>query len=175
MDDSIVHLLDQVMYFVFVIPFVVFPFMAFNLVRYQSSTRRGSAVSRRFPVISIGLFAVPILLVFAVVNVISAAARSEVRTILDGAEDAEVSINGVVVADPAPVLNALRSMTWMSAHHSFPTTRVHVVVRSTKGKLAVDLGRDSHQPQEYWVFYPGYGATTTNEIDRIVSSAFDAY
>jgi hypothetical protein len=171
----IVRLLDQVVYLVFVMPLVVAPFMLFKWIRYVSSTVRGSTVPRRLPVVSLGLFGVPILLGFAIVNIIASTARSEVRTFLNGLQETEVSINGVVVANPTPVLNALRSMTMMPLHHSSPTTRVHIVIRSNKGDLAVDLARDSHRAQEYWVFYPRYVATNSNEIDRIISSDFDSY
>jgi hypothetical protein len=171
----IVRLLDQLVHFVFVVPFVVLPFLAFNWIRYVSSTRPGGTVSRRLPVVSLGLFCVAILLAFAIEKIIASAARSEVRTFLNGLQEAEVSINGGVVADPAPVLNALRSTTMMPPHHSSPTTRVRIVIRSNKGDLAVALARDSHRAQEYWVFYPRYAATNSNEIDRIISSDFDSY
>jgi hypothetical protein len=132
-------------------------------------------VSRRLPVVTMSLFCVPILLIFAIGAVIASVARSEVRTLLNGVQDAEVSINGVAVANPARVLNALRSMTRLPPHHSSPTTRLHIVIRSNNGTLAMDLARDSSQAQEYWVFYPRYETTNSNAIDRIISSDFDSY
>ena len=37
----------------------------------------------------------------------------------------------------------------------------------------LELGRDSDNAREYWVFIPGNAITSKNEIGRITTAAFD--
>jgi hypothetical protein len=158
-----VHLLDQFASVVIYISFVALPFFLF------------SVATRRFLRVSASLFLGPILISFLATQIIITIVRANALTLLNGGEDAVVSINETTVADPAPILNALRSMALTSAHHLHTTNRLHVVIRTKKGNLSLDLGRDSDRPREYWVFYPGYRSIRENDIARFVSNALDTY
>jgi hypothetical protein len=104
MESSTTHILKYVLSFLFFIPFVSLPVLFFNWFRYEA---RGRSVSR-FPVISL-LFAFgSVLLVFVVRDTIDSDYRSKVMTFARSANDAQVSVNGQVVADPEPILKALR-------------------------------------------------------------------
>jgi hypothetical protein len=41
--------------------------------------------------------------------------------------------------------------------------------------MMLRLARDSGDPKEYWVFFPKYRITSTNEVARIKTAAFDSY
>jgi hypothetical protein len=184
MDRSIAQLMDDIFNLAALVTFIAVPFFAFDLVRYQwswlryryQSTRgRSSPLPRLFPRITVISFVALVFLMSATASVVEMAAKSEMKPYLNDVENVQVSINGAVVPDPAPVLDALRSMTSVMAHHSHPTRRLHVVIRSEEGSVALDLDRDSQRPREYWVFYPAYRTTAVNEIGRVTSSVFDSY
>ena len=179
MESSIVHILKYV-YIVavvaaFVAAFVTLPLFAINWFRYESSRRSGSP-SQPFPVISLSVFVGSVLLLLVISETIASQARSEVTTFIRDANGAKVTVNGEVVADPAPILRALHWVLGAMPHHSLPTTPLHVVIRGKNGSLELDLARDSARPREYWVFYPaGQTIRAGSEIGRVESEAFDAY
>jgi hypothetical protein len=174
MTPSLTHLLDRIFYFVQFLPFAVLPFLLFSWIKYIRGRHPG-ATPRRFPAISVGLFIGSILLIFATTDAIEMGARGEARTFLHNVDDPVVAINGNIVTNFEPILNALHSTASVPAHHSHPTAIIHVTITDKTGFLALDLARDSDRPREYWLFYPGYRATQVNAIARIVSTAFDAY
>jgi hypothetical protein len=176
MESSIVHILKYVAIFAFVPAFVALPLFAINWFRYESSRRGGSRPFQPFPVISLSVFAGSALLLLVISETIASQARSEVTTFIRDANGAKVTVNGEVVADPAPILRALRWVLGTMPHHSLPTTPLHVVIRGKNGSLELDLARDSARPREYWVFYPaGQTIRAGSEIGRVESEAFDAY
>jgi hypothetical protein len=174
MAPSPTHLLDQIFYLAQFVPIAVIPFLIFAWIRYVRSRRPG-ATPRRFPAISVGLFITSILFLFAIVAAIQRRAQSEVMTFLRNIDEPTVAINGNIVTNFEPILNALRSTASVPPHHSHPTTAIQIIVSDKIGFLALDLRRDSGEPREYWLFYPGYRATQVNPIAHIVSTAFDAY
>src|SRR5947209_1693963 len=62
-----------------------------------------------------------------------------------------ILVNGKQVCNSADVLATLKRMSDLPAHHSSPTRRIRVDIRRTK-HIVLDLGRDSSNPREYWVF-----------------------
>jgi hypothetical protein len=86
-----------------------------------------------------------------------------------------VDVNHQRVRDSDIVISALKEITPYWAHHSHPTTRIRVDIRCDARGLTLELGRDSDNPQEYWVFYPEHGVTSDTEIGRITTAAFDEY
>ena len=77
------------------------------------------------------------------------------------------------ISDNSDILSAIRTVTPYWAHHSHPTSKIRVDVRGPKGRLSLELGRDSDNAREYWVFIPGNAITSKNEIGRITTAAFD--
>jgi hypothetical protein len=102
-------------------------------------------------------------------------ARGEVLTCLDGLTKAELTVNGKVPQHPVQILGAIRLLHEVVGHHSHPTSAIHVVVTCRQGNIALQLQRDSDEPQEYWVFYPAYYSSAHNELGRIETALFDAY
>jgi hypothetical protein len=86
-----------------------------------------------------------------------------------------VYVNEQEIHDPDKIISSLKEITPYWAHHSHPTTRIRVDVRGDGRELRLELGRDSANPQEYWVFYSAHSVTADNEIGRITTSAFDEY
>jgi hypothetical protein len=120
---------------------------------------------------SVGLFIGSLLAIFLVSGIVCRRGRSEVREFLNGAN--QVAINGKLISDPRSTLEALRSLGELPAHHSHDTKIIRVIVRGKTGQIILNLGRDSDNPREYWVFYPRYRTTTSNDIGHIITSAFD--
>jgi len=86
-----------------------------------------------------------------------------------------VYINQQPVDDSDRIISALKQIAPYWAHHSHPTKRIRVDIRSDTSDLTLELGRDSDNPQEYWVFYSESGVTSNNEIGRITTPVFDGY
>ena len=103
-------------------------------------------------------------------------ARHEVIGRLQAAEDnCQISINGKPAKNSKEILTVLRSFRTFPAHHSQPTHAIDVEVSAGSEGTMLRLARDSGDPKEYWVFFPKHGITSTNEIGRIKTSAFDNY
>lgn len=111
---------------------------------------------------------------FAVADYIRQAALSEILPRLScGIESVE--LNGSLFSKPDALLNALRGLHETIGHHSHPTTRYHVLVQTSCGPLALELGRDSDDSNEYWVFYPGFYSTQVNAVGHAFTDALDGH
>jgi hypothetical protein len=86
-----------------------------------------------------------------------------------------VTANGAPVSHPSTLVAALHSAASVLGHHSHPTKTIHVRVEANGQAITFNLGRDSQNPQEYWVFYPKYRVSSMNEIGRITTDALDGY
>jgi hypothetical protein len=86
-----------------------------------------------------------------------------------------ITVDGRPAANPPAILVELTKIASLPAHHSSPTKRLRIEIHYGSKSLVLDLGRDSGDPQEYWVFYPAFHVTSFNEIGRLRTSAFDMY
>ena len=109
---------------------------------------------------------------FLVGGIIKAAALVEIRARLSG-ELESVTINDIPVGDADGLIAAVRDVHDTIAHHSHPTTRYRLSIKTSRGSLLLDLARDSQDPHEYWVFYPNFHSTNANEVGRVFTDAFD--
>jgi hypothetical protein len=103
-------------------------------------------------------------------------ARSELRAAL--ATSTGVIVNGQALADPAPVLAALRGVRDADAHHSGPTAPVHLELTGGPHAVAVTIARDSENSNEFWIFRPGQNRNNNalgQDAGRVVSDTLDAY
>jgi hypothetical protein len=158
---------------------IALPFFFYNWIEYvglRSRALPGSRALIPLPTLSISFFVIPILIAIAAATAASAIAQQETRSFLnDSAGDTKVWINGEQIAQKDEVLTALRGLSSRASHHSHPTSRIRVEMLNSKGYLVLELGRDSGNPREYWVFNPQMGITSSNEIGRVTTSAFDQY
>jgi hypothetical protein len=156
------------------------PFFLFSCVRYLAGRNRGPAsrvASMSFPVfmssVVFGLFAG---------WTATSIGRAEVMEKLRAAsENCHISINGELARNPREILRVLQTLHRSPAHHSHPataTTRnngINIDASCGSDRMRLRLARDSDDPKEYWVFLPKYWITSTSEIGRINTSAFDSY
>ncbi len=182
-------LLDLTFYCAAATALMALPFFVVNFLRYMSlvsretymKTRFPSRVSvarasAKFPIKSVIFFVLPILISSVVAEFMTTSARAEVLKFIKGLSGHyTVSVNQDRAADAGEVVSALKGIASYWAHHSRPTRRIRVEIRSSQGDLTLELGRDSGNPQEYWVFMPEHGVTSNNEIGRITTPVFDKY
>jgi hypothetical protein len=131
---------------------------------------------RRHTIRSLLVFGIPLLAFFCACSTSQEIAQGEVAKRLDTVSGKyQIYVNGTAAPNPKEVLMALKTLHWVSAHHSNPTKRISIEVSDDFGHIVLLLARDSGDPKEYWVFYPKYYITTYNEIGRIVTPVFDKY
>lgn len=172
--------LDVLANILFIVPFIVLPFLLINWIRYVKvgAENKSSFAHRsvRFPLLSMLLFVGPIIMVSVISEIMASRSRAEALSFLSGwAGNHKVYVNSQPSHDADRVVNALKEVASQPAHHSHPTKRIRVEIESEKGNLILELGRDSSYGHEYWVFYPKYRATSENEIGRITTPVFDKY
>lgn len=103
-------------------------------------------------------------------------ARKELLAAL--ATSSGVIIDGQVASEAAPVLTALGGVRHVPAHHSEPTTPVHLELTGGPHTVAVTIARDSENRNEFWVFRPGENRNNNalgQDAGRVVSDTLDAY
>jgi hypothetical protein len=166
-------------YLCFAISLIAFPFAAFVILR---DVRRAPALQNpatrvvNFPVKSLMLFFGGIGIGMSLTNWMGNRARVEALGFINALPSSHsVVVNGRVVPEDTGLLEALKSTGRVLAHHSHPTNMIHVRVEGNGREMRLNLGRDSSDPQEYWVFDPEYRVTSMNEIGRIRTNALDGY
>lgn len=136
----------------------------------------GQKFSRTLPVVWISTMAASVAIAFAACSISQHLAHDEVIHTLSSVTDScELFINGQSIAKPGALLSSLRGLSWLDPHHSNPTKRFALRVTCDSAELVLCVARDSSDPREYWVFYPKYKITATNEIGRIRTTELDAY
>lgn len=158
---------------------IALPFLLVNWFSYivkRARARRSPLVSYKFPIKSVLFFSIPVLTVLCVGFLSKSIGRVEVmRTIHSLNNDSRILINGKPAENSAKILSVLKTIHWVFPHHSSPTRRIDIQICDQSRCLDLSLARDSGDPREYWVFYPKYYITTTNEVGRVITSVFDAY
>jgi hypothetical protein len=145
-------------------------------MRDRSANRFSTGKSQpRFPVKSAAFFVGAALLTVFVITIVSSVARHDVLAFLRDAQALRVYVNSEPAPNSEEIVNALKTLQPVPAHHSHPTTRLTIELRRENDVVTIECGRDSANAQEYWVFYPKYDLTSNNEIGRITTSALDAY
>jgi hypothetical protein len=83
-----------------------------------------------------------------------------------------VVVNSQPIPESAVALAALRGIRHVSAHHSSPTSPIHVELRNGQTSAAVTIARDSDRPNEFWVYLPGsnwHNNALGRDAGRVVS------
>jgi len=171
--------INVAVYLCYAISLVAFPFVAFVILRDVMRARAIQNPATRvvsFPVKSLMLFFGGIGVGMSLTNWMGNQARADALSFIAALPSSHsVVVNGRVVPDDTGLLQALKSTDRVLAHHSHPTKMIHVSVESNQMTMRLNLGRDSGDPQEYWVFDPEYRVTLMNEIGRIRTKALDGY
>lgn len=157
---------------------IALPFLLVNWAKYMKAqpVNRLVAVRPGFPIKSVSFFVISILTTIVAASVMTTYARRDALNFVQSLSgDYTVYVNHKQVRDSDKMISALKQIAPYSAHHSHPTKRIRVDIRSDERDLTLELGRDSDNLQEYWVFYSEHSVTSDNEIGRITTSAFDDY
>lgn len=165
------RVLDVLFVAAIVTAFIACPFLLVSWSNYLSHRKE----NRAFPVKSTIFFAVPVIVGLLSTFTSQSIAQDEVLQLLQSLPaNCVLSVDGHKVQNPEEILNTLRAVRDLPAHHSSPTKRITVEI-SDHSHIVLSLARDSGNPREYWVFYPKYRITASNEIGRIITPLFDAY
>ena len=170
--------LNVISYLAFTAAIIALPFMLVNWWKYMRSprARRLGAFQPGFPYKSISFFVFSALTAIAAASVMTAYARHDVLNFIQNLSgNYTVYVNQKQVREAEKIISSLKEIAPYSAHHSHPTTRIRVDIHTDARDITLELGRDSGNPKEYWVFYSEYSVTSNNEIGRITTSAFDDY
>lgn len=178
--NGLAHLLDNAVYrlqpLIIAIALIVWVAGLVSWVWFQWKFRRKNpwanpGVPRSFIAACI-IFAGIIGAEFAFAAIIQQAALNEIKPILSSKVES-VTVDGTQISGGDALVDALRKMHGTIGHHSHPTRTYQVILRSSFGSLALDFGRDSQDPHEYWVFYPGFHSTTLNAVGHAFTDALD--
>jgi hypothetical protein len=157
---------------------IALPFLLVNWVRYTKAQQvtRLVAFPPSFPTKSVNFFVIPIFIAMIAGTIITTYARYDALKFVQSLSgNYTVYVNEQQAPDPDKIISALKELAPYWAHHSHPTKRIRVDIHTDVRDLRLELGRDSQNLQEYWVFYPELDASGQNEIGRITTAAFDEY
>lgn len=175
--NNLAHFLDRVLHFmqpfIFLMAIVALGIAAFyqlsslRFSRINTPTKRAKMPRRYY--VSIVIFTGLIGVNMALVTFIVHSASVEVGSMLSNTFES-VNVNGIEVSNPNALVSALRSMCNTPAHHSHPEENYQVLLKTSHSVLLLNLRKDSQNQNEYWVFYPGFFTTTTNDIGRVCTN-----
>lgn len=103
---------------------------------------------------------------FSLGDHLSTRLREEVKSFVDQ-DESTITIGGLHPTEAEPLLRAIDEVTTIPAHHSHPESCVDVLVNNGSDSLALALGQDSQDPEEFWVFFPKYFFTSENNIGTV--------
>ena len=173
------HLLSLTFYCLAVSSFIAFCFFLVNFAIYMKNRIPNrfstSPIEPGFPVKSAVVFVGAALLAGLVGLSTTTLSRREVLKFISEAHALNVYVNSQPAPNSDEIVAALKTVQPVAAHHSHPTRRITIDLHSDNGVVTIECGRDSANPQEYWVFYPKYDVTSSNEIGRITTSALNSY
>ena len=170
--------LNVICYCAFVTALITLPFLLINWVMYVKAqpTNRLVAVRTGFPTKSVTIFVLSILIAIVAATIVTTAVRNEALNFLESTSgNYRVYVDGQEPANPDKIISALKQLGPKDAHHSHPTKRILVEIQNDHGALTLELGRDSDNPQEYWVFSTKGAVPPSREIGRITTAEFDGY
>jgi len=166
--------LDIIAYASIITALVSAPFFLFSSGPYLAS--RNSGPASRVASVSFFIFVLSVVIGLCASSTSVSIARYEVIDKLQAAGDnCQISINGKPAQNSKEILAVLRTLHTSPGHHSNPAHAINIGISCDSVRMMLRLARDSDDPKEYWVFFPTYGITSTNEIGRIKTSTFDSY
>jgi hypothetical protein len=170
--------LNALCYCAFAASVIALPFLLVNWARYMKARPVNRLISVRtgFPTKSVSFFVISVLTTGLLANSLNTYARRDALNFLQTLSgNYRVYVNQQQVRDSDKMISSLKKIAPYWAHHSHPTKRIRVDIYSDARNVTLELGRDSDNPQEYWVFSLDHSVTSENEIGRITTAAFDGY
>lgn len=177
MTHGFAHFLDNILQTLQ--PFLILTALAgwavamIGMIRHRLARRSGAPGPSPWIVISGGVvFSSVIIAEFMATGLLKRAARNEIIARLSGTVES-VSVNGSPSQRPNEIVAALRRLHGIMPHRSYPAGQYDVLVQTARDTLLLRVCRDSQDAHEYWVYYPGFHATTVNAIGKIDTTALD--
>jgi hypothetical protein len=136
---------------------------------------------RVLPLKSTLFFVVPILVGMLAEGISTYIAQYRVAEFLDSlSPQYSILIDSKVVPNRSEILDALRHVGDLPAHHSHPTRIFNVTISDPPRQLLLWVARDSSDPHEYWVFFPSpsklaFRAKLKTDIGHVRTTVFDGY
>ncbi len=116
------------------------------------------------------VFALLILSAFAIMAIVKQGANNNIDALLaTGVLSADVEGRALQPHESTALTRALANPCATGHRRSHPTSKYSVVIQTSGGVLP----RDSVKSTDYWVFYPKYGLTRSNEVRRACDSGLD--
>jgi len=148
-------------------PVFVAAFIGFALIFYSLKINKNA--DKKY--IKVGVLLIGLFLAFIATAIISDSvndknARSELKSFLTR-KDIKIVANNQTLLDTLKsnkIVNALKTITNIDAHHSHSMDRNRIKIISGKDTVSLEIGQDSEYPTEYWIFSDKYELT---EIGRI--------
>jgi len=172
-----VRALDFISVVAILVAVIAAPFLLIGWSNYLS--RRPD--DRVFPIKSTLFFAVPVIIGLLGGWTSDSIAQFEVLQFLESVSNKSIiSINGKEVQNGDEILNTLKGIQDLPAHHSSPTRMIYVDISDQPRHLLLWVARDSSDPHEYWVFAPSPSklalrSALKKDIGHVITSVFDQY
>lgn len=175
---TLVYILHLISYAAIGIAIADAPFLLYYWIQYTAAKRTETAsagvIPAVFPRKSVGVFVGAVLTGIICGALITYFGRDASLDFLNSLpDDYTVTINETNPGNPKQVVAELKKVGNIMAQHSHPTNMIRVEIHSSNGDLILDLGRDSDDSNEYWVFNPSFDKM--NEIGRIRTPIFSNY
>lgn len=165
--------LNLIFYCAVVSTFIAFAFLLINAIKNNFASNGNT---KAFPTKSLTFFITSIVVWIAVSSFMGSSAKNEALSFLNALSgNYTVYVNQKPVSNNDKIISALKDVSPQLGHHSHPTKRIPIDIKSEQGSLSLELRRDSEIPQEYWVFYYRDEGGTNTEIGKITTSIFDQY
>lgn len=107
----------------------------------------------------------PVAVAFAIIGFLKFCANKDIDSKISSGVDAVV-IDGRAINVPGMFAKAISLRCDTGNTRSHPDVRTDAFIKTRSGNLHLQLGRDSVRPDAYWIFYPNFALTTTNEVRR---------
>lgn len=159
--------------FVVLINALFMPLFRFLIYRGKKT----SIYPKKFPLKSTICFMFAIPAIFMLDGLVSSSLRNRtIEFLSEVSSNPSVRVNGELAEKPMEIIEELKKVRSLPAHHSRATKKISIEITSDGEILALELSRDSDRKREYWVFYPAFFRfTTRNHIGGIISDIFDGY
>lgn len=179
----VVRVLNVIGFALFPMSFIAFLVMIINLLvkpPIKSSPVLGAGYyvcCENWPLKSGAFFVVLFVSFFMVDRIMSSSLRNTVKSFLNNVSpEASVKVKGKFVKKPKEIIEVVKGVQPLPAHHSHETEMIHIEIISRDDSLLLELGRDSQRSKEYWVSYPKFFSFTTEiHIGGIITNLFDEY
>lgn len=165
------------LFFIFIGYFIRF---AIELNEYRGKLRNKEKIQKKldlmglFPFKSGACMILSILTTMLISHLIMSDIRAKVKHHLKNiTSDSILTIDGKAMTNMQSIVDELLKVKHIPPNHSHPEKEFIVKILNNSKMLTLKVGRDSRKKDEYWIFYPKYFVSSSNEVWKIRSHIFD--